>query len=300
VRNKTRALFPGSALCSHTFWFVVSAILFLSGCPKPVILPESDSTPPLIEMIVSRETRDGVVSQVKLTPTSSPVHQEVCLGDTIIFSANAIDLDGGVRSVAITGAASAGCSDEDIGLAADGLYNKTNTAAAANPGDEVSEKRSAFLNIPVASSASGCPMGYSYKRVSGTFRGRAYNYYGGEQETSTYTFTWPPNAFSCSSDPCWVPPNATLLDTVEESCGQESTVQVNQHATRESIDAGECQAFAPRPSAQPVSWWCVGPSEPIPRALEPNETDCPQNANFIRVIRPGSGNDFRIECYHRP
>jgi hypothetical protein len=190
--------------------------------------------------------------------------------------------------------------NEEFGLSAHALYDKPNTAPAANPGDEVSENRSTFLNIPVANSASGCSTGYSYKRVSGTFRARAHNYYGGQQKTSTYTFTWPPNTFSCNSDPCWVPPNAVLLGTEDERCGQENTVQVNQHTTREVIDAGECRSFAPRPSAQPVLWWCVGPTEPIPSALNPNETDCPPNTNFVRVIRPSSGSDFRIECHHRP
>ncbi|MFQ5740461.1 MAG: hypothetical protein ACE5JX_15750 [Acidobacteriota bacterium] len=230
-----------------------------------------------------------MVNQVTLTPTSNPAQREVCLGDTIVFSANAEDRDGGVANVTITGEVSTTCVQGNLGQRRTGTFVRDNPAPAANPGDEVSGKRFTSLNVPVT--ALRCQAGFSFQGVTGTFHASATNFHNGRKATATYSFTYPPTGFSCSSDPCWVPPNAILLETEDEDCDPSHSLQVGEHTTRKILDAGQCLAFSVlHPD---LVWFCPGPDDR-------DETECAQGTNFVRVVREASGDNFRVECYSRP
>jgi hypothetical protein len=134
----------------------------------------------------------------------------VCLDDTIVFSANAQDNDGGVRNVTINGEVVTTCVQGNLGQQATGTIIGQNPAPAASPGDEVSARRFTAVNVPVA---ARCQQGFSLERVSGRFSASALNFYGGRRETAAYSFTYPPTAFSC------IPASPRRCSPTQQCCG---------------------------------------------------------------------------------
>lgn len=269
-------------------------LLALPACTTNTIsLPTADNTPPTVELVVSREPLGRPAITRIARPGGNAIELDICPDDTLVLRANARDDDGGIRSVGVQGSATGTCAQgnpaQPIGQSVSG------SPAAA--GDRVPTQRTVAQNVRVVDFA--CPSAIPNPLIA-TVTGTASNYYGGTVTTSPVTLRYPPVSFSCSGDPCFVPLNATLVSTHNESCNETDSVQVNQHVPREIISAGECKAFRPRPDAHPVPWWCVGPGSPIPAALSPNNTACGAGANFVRVSRNATGSSFRIDCYQVP
>ena len=85
------------------------ALLFLStGCALTV--PAADPTPPDVRLTVS-----GVGDTFTLTPTSANESRSASPGTEILLLAAAIDEDGGVKTVSISGALTVSCSGGDLG-----------------------------------------------------------------------------------------------------------------------------------------------------------------------------------------
>ncbi len=282
---------------THIHPYVASvAVLYLSAC-STIPLPQSDSTAPSIELTASLEVGGQRISTRRLTPTSGNQAEQaaLCPGDILVLAANGKDTDGGIQSTQIAGQVSGTCGQN---LQSFPPITQANIGSAATPGQDVPKQRSTFVNVALTDFR--CADGSMPNPLQGEVYAQASNYHGGVRNTGSYEFTYPPIGRSCSNDPCFVPLNATLLGTESESCDAVNGVQVNAHTRRENILAGQCNAFTPKPNATPVQWWCVGPTEPVPAARNPNTTDCPQGSNFIKVQRDIAGSHFTIECYSKP
>ncbi len=172
-------------------WFVCIASLFLTACPPtPLIMQASDSTLPTIELSASRESASHIVGQVTLTSTSASFEQQVCLGDILIFSATASDLDGGVENVKIEFNFSQTCRlDEDLSASTANAFTQENPASVANPGDDVLSERFTTRNWPVMPIAT-CESGIFF--LNGRVKAVAINHHGGWQATENYLIRYSP------------------------------------------------------------------------------------------------------------
>jgi hypothetical protein len=284
--------------CIHVIKVAVpaGASLVLAGACTTVARPATDATAPDVTLVATRESSSqSTYLTVTATTTSGRKRLEVCPADTVVLRANAEDRNGGVRQVSVSGSGSGPCS---AGASSTRPISQTASGPNAGVGTQVPVKRTTAQNVAIADFA--CANAQPPNPLVGNVVAEATNYVGGSARTAAVEFRYPPDSYSCTGDPCFVPLNASLNVTRSESCNAADTVQVGQHAPRVVIQAGQCRGFAPRPNAQPVQWWCVGPNSPIPSALSPNQTDCPTGSNFIRVTRPATGSGFTIACHTVP
>jgi hypothetical protein len=162
------------------------ALLFLStGCALTV--PASDPTPPDVRLTVS-----GVGNTFTLTPTSPNESRSASPGTEILLLAAAIDEDGGVQNVSISGALTVSCSGGDLGQAVSVHYVANNPEdPSVGVGDEALDRRLTTLELDTGTFANFCGNGFSFTGASGGFVAQGENFHGGTASTATFSLSVP-------------------------------------------------------------------------------------------------------------
>lgn len=173
-------------LTSAAFALAVLALLTLTtGCALTV--PAADSTPPAVQLTVS-----GVGQTFSLTPTSADESRSAAPGTEILLLASALDQDGGVKSVSISGALTVSCSGGDLGQAVSVHYVANNPEdPSVGVGDEALDRRFTTLELDTGTFASFCGNGFSFTGASGGFVAHGENFHGGTATTASFSLTVP-------------------------------------------------------------------------------------------------------------
>lgn len=182
MTRRLRRIRPTAAALS----IAAFALLLLStGCALTV--PASDPTPPDVRLTVS-----GVGDTFTLTPTSANESRSASPGTEILLLAAAIDEDGGVKNVSISGAMTVSCSGGDLGQAVSVHYVANNPEdPSVGVGDEALDRRLTTLELDTGTFANFCGNGFSFTGASGGFVAHGENFHGSTASTATFSLSVP-------------------------------------------------------------------------------------------------------------
>jgi hypothetical protein len=160
---------------------MLGVCVFTNGCGNGITVPESDATPPDIEMGVY-----GFEEPIALTPSSASVTRTVDPGQTISFLATATDKDGGVKSVAIHGTTLRHCVGDQYSQMMHGTLVSQNPDDA-QVGETAQTARTTFMKLEIPKEENMCNEGYSFRSYHGTFYATGENFHDGTMSTATIT-----------------------------------------------------------------------------------------------------------------
>jgi len=158
----------------------------LSACSDEITVPDADSTVPITSMSVF-----GYSDTIVLTSSSTPVSR-TAPNRNITILASARDDDGGVKNIIISGEVTRYCVSGDLGSTQYLSYLSQNPdPSASGPGDTAQSLRLTSLEINIDNLISGCPSGFSFSGMSGSFAATGKNFHGGADTTASFSFSYP-------------------------------------------------------------------------------------------------------------
>lgn len=166
-------------------------LLILCACGDPIIVPESDDSPPAIRLVISGVGTDAIT----LTEDSEPleINGSLELNRRILMTAVATDRNGGISNVTLSGEAVLNCVDteSDLGLRQFQSYLADNPDDAGI-GEEARTVRSTAIDLSIRSFTRLCESrpGFVLTSVSGTFQATAENFHGGTARSAVFNFSY--------------------------------------------------------------------------------------------------------------
>jgi hypothetical protein len=160
--------------------------MFLTACNNDsgtVVVPDSDSTPPIVSMTIFFETSDGHRQSLELTSDSESVSFEVNPTQPVSTLASGRDPNGGVRGVIVRGHIRVICGGDEL---ANDISIDPPLQDSGGPGDTVPVHRTtSFAFLPM----DYCPDGNA--NFEGSFVTYAENYHNMPAQTASFSFHTP-------------------------------------------------------------------------------------------------------------
>ena len=153
------------------------------GCAHRIIVPVSDTTPPVIRMIVY-----GLGDPIELKAGDPNVSRSVPMEGEFVLVAEAKDADGGVKNVWIDGDVEVSCRGQSMDI----VYVASNPENSnVGIGGTALDLRGTNLDISVNRLENRCQSGAPFQSTSGSFRASAENFHSGTSTTAEFRFSSP-------------------------------------------------------------------------------------------------------------